>query len=140
MHHITVWLRWIDVSQVFSHGLAGACHDVAVQETSIKKVLQHNRNTTDSVNICHVVLAAWLCVCNVRHFVSDAVEVFQLQIDTCFMRNRQQVEHCVCASAECTQDCNRVLKCLLRHDVARTNTKAQQVDNSRTSATRIIFT
>ena len=78
MNDNTIWFRRIDIGKVLSHGFAGAGEHVTVQQTSIEKMLQDNRDSTNAVNIRHVVLAAGLRVGNVWHFVGDAIEIFEI--------------------------------------------------------------
>ena len=139
MHDVAVGRRWIHLRQVLRHRLAGARHDIAVQETSVQQMLQHDRHAADAINVGHVILPARLGVGDVRHLRSDAIEVVEVECDTCLVGDSQEVQHCVRTSTKGIEHGDRVLERLLGHDVAWINTETSQVDDGLASATRIIF-
>ena len=49
------------------------------------------------------------------------------------------MQHCIGAAPECIDDSNCIFECLLRENVARTNTETQHVDNCFTCAMCIAF-
>ena len=98
VQYIAIGCRRINFGKVFCHRFSGTCHHVAVQQTCIEQHLQNHRNTTYTVDVGHVVLAAWLGIGNVRNLCCNAVEVFQLEWHFGFMRNGKKMQNSVSAS------------------------------------------
>ena len=140
MNHFAVWRRRIQLCQIFSHRFSGHRQHVAMQQTCIKQMFHHNRHSTNAIYICHVILAARLCVSNMRHFCCDAIEIIERQRHASLVGDGQQMQHCIRAATECIDNCDCVLECFFGHDVARINAKTQQIDDGRAGALRIVIT
>ena len=139
MYDNSIRSRWIDLGQVFGHGLTSHGHHITVQQTSIQQHLQHHRNSTDAVKIGHVEFSTRLHVGDVRNLRCDAIEVVKIKINTGFIGNCQQVQHRVGTAAQCVRQRNGILKSFLSKNVAWTNTESQHIHDGFSGATCVIF-
>src|SRR5699024_9612872 len=80
----------------------------------------------------------WLHIRDVWDFVADAVEIVQGQVDTCFIGNRQQVQHGVGGTTKCHHDGNSIFKRFLGQNIASSNALLKHVDDSLASSTGVI--
>ena len=139
MHHVAVGIGWRDLGQVLGHGLTGARHDVAMDESGVEQMLQHHRHTTDAMQIGHVVLAAGLGVGDVRHASGDAVEVVELERNASLVGDGQKMQNGIGTAPERVVESDGVLERLLREDVARTNPETQHVDDRFSGAPCVVL-
>ena len=77
------------VGEVLGHGLAGDGEAVAVQQSRLEQVTQHDRHAADPVEVDHVVAAVRLHVRDVRHTRRHLVEVVELELDACLVGDRR---------------------------------------------------
>ena len=126
MDDLAVGCRRVEVGQVLGDGLAGDREAVAVEQPRVEQVTQHDRHAADAIEVDHVEAAVRLHVRDVRDARRHLVEVVELELDTRFVGDRQQMQHRVRRSAERHDDRDRVLEGFLRHDLARTDAELEQ--------------
>ena len=139
MHHHAIGCRRREFGQVLGHGLSGAGEHIAMNETSVEKMLQHHGHSTHAMQVGHVELSAGLHVGDVRNLGRDAVEILEFQRHAGFGSDGQQVQHGVRASSERVGDGDGVLERLLREDVARTNAETQHVHHGLAGASCVVL-
>jgi len=119
MHDVAVGRGRVECREVLGHRLAADRHTVAVQQPGVEQLAHHDLHAADAVEVGHVVLAVRLHVGDVRNLRPDAIEVVELELDVCFVRDCQQVQHEVRRPAERHADRDGVLERLLGEDLAR---------------------
>ena len=94
--HFAVERGRIDLGEIFGDGLAGDGECITVQQPGLEQGLHDRWHASVPVDVVHDVLSEGLQVANVGNGVTDAVEVVECELDLCFTRYGEQVQHHVC--------------------------------------------
>ncbi len=127
MHDIAVGSGRRQRFEVLGDRLAGDGEAVAIEQPGVEQLLHHDLHTPDPVEIGHVVLAVGLHVGKVRNPGTDAIEVVELQLHVCLVRDCEEVQHGVGRTAERHRDRDRILERGLGHDLAGPEVELEQV-------------
>ena len=110
-HHITESVGWsteIDVFSLIAHllGLDGIFTDFfcqghavntlqrGVHQTAFSQLLHDGHDTTGTVHILHMVFVRIRShLTEARHLTAQHIDVVHLEINSCLMSHRQQVQH-----------------------------------------------
>ena len=139
-NHFAVDRHDVHVGQVLGQRLAGHREGVAVQQACVQQGLHHHGYATHAVDVVHHVLAKRLEVGDVRHLVVDAVEVIERELDIGLMRDGEQVEDGVGRTTKSHEHSDGIFERLLRENVARGNSEANQVDHGLARTVRKVVT
>ena len=132
MENVAIRVRWIDLIQVFGHGLARDGQTVAVKKSGIQERSHDDGYAADAIHITHHVATERLDVGQKRDLGADPMEIFHIQLHVRLVRDSEEVQHGIGGTAEGHQHCDGVLQGLTRDDVARRDALSDEFDNSLT--------
>ena len=110
----------VPVFQRVGHG--GAVHGgyIAVQKTGAIQLTQNRHHAAGAVHVFHVVVLRSRCdFRKIWHFARHAVDIFHGEIDTAFVRRRQQMQYRVGGAAHGDVETDCIFKRLESRDTAR---------------------
>ena len=118
--------------------LAGDGHAIAMQESRFKQHLHHRHDAPDLDQLRHEVLAAWLEVGKDRDTFADASEILKGQLHPCGVGDGKQMENGIGGTSECDDNGDRILKCLLGHDVEGADSFLEEIQDSSSGVAAIL--
>ncbi len=112
-------LKTRQVLHILLQSFAGHRHAVAMQQLFGDQHFVDCGQASDRLQIFHHIRTAGLEVSQQRGLVADVLEVVDAERDVHRARHRDEVQHGIGRSAQCSHNDHCILKCFTRHDVAR---------------------
>ena len=113
--------------QVLADRLAGAGDERQVEEITLGQFLHDGRNAACHVKLLNVMRACRSQMTDIRHLAGQLVQGFQLQRNTCFICDCQQMQNRVGRTADGHLAAQRIAECLRRQNVARLDVLLDQL-------------
>ena len=135
--HVLI-LGGCNICEVLGHCPSGDRGNVSVQQALRKERMQNHWDSTDSIEVDHVVLAKRLEIPNVWCPARDPVEVGKAQLDACLIRDGEQVKNGIGRSAERHDRGDCVLERWTGHDLSGSQSRREQLHDCLTRTSCIV--
>ena len=86
---------------IFAQRFACCCHSIQIQQTIFRKLCLYRRDTACSVQVGDMGGAGRCQMAQVGYLCGNFIEDIHIQIYTCFVCNRQQMQYAVGGAAQC---------------------------------------
>jgi hypothetical protein len=129
---------WAHACEILGERAAADRQAAAMQHAGVEQSLLQGLNAADANQLRHHVTTARPQVGEHGRSIADAREVREREIDSRFVRNREQVQHRVRRPAEGDDRRDGVLERLLRQDVRGFDAAVDQCDDRFAGAATVV--
>ena len=117
---------------IFCYGLARYRDQIGIEQILLAQFVHHRIYTAGFIQVFHIGRACRCQMAQVRCLCGQFVCDIQVQIHTGFICDGRQMQHGVGGAAQCHIHGQSIHKCLLRHDIARTDVLFNQFHDFHT--------